>query len=58
MAFNVSLPFLTPEEFFLDKPIDPNWTFYGWDPKTHDHSRSSLPLTFPLAHADPSFALN
>ncbi|ORY88717.1 polynucleotide kinase 3 phosphatase-domain-containing protein [Leucosporidium creatinivorum] len=44
MALNVSLPFLTPEEFFFKEPNDPNWTLYGWDPKTHDHS---LPLFLP-----------
>lgn len=59
MALNCSLPFLTPEEFFLNEPKDPNWTFYGWDPKTHDHSRSSLVSSpFSLALADLTFPPN
>ncbi|GAA5911409.1 hypothetical protein JCM8208_005050 [Rhodotorula glutinis] len=37
-ALNCGLPFLTPEQFFLDKPAHAPVAFEGWDPRSHDHT--------------------
>jgi hypothetical protein len=43
MAVNAGLPFRTPEEFFLEMPIDTRWSFSGWDPRTYNHSGRFFP---------------
>lgn len=40
LALNCGLKFLTPEEFFLNKPPMP-FVLKGWDPSTHDHDGQS-----------------
>ncbi|KAI5474580.1 bifunctional polynucleotide phosphatase/kinase [Pseudohyphozyma bogoriensis] len=49
MAYNLTLPFHTPEEFFLSQPVNTTWTYKGWDPKTYDHSKPLFtPTSTPL----------
>ncbi|GAA5890202.1 hypothetical protein JCM5296_002848 [Sporobolomyces johnsonii] len=38
MAINCGLPFLTPEQYFHNKPAPTNWTLTGWDAASYDHS--------------------
>ncbi|KAK4050106.1 DNA kinase/phosphatase Pnk1 [Microbotryomycetes sp. JL201] len=55
-ALNVGLKFMTPEEFFLDEAVDPEWQLEGWDPRTHDHSKPLFsPTNVPLVSPLPEF---
>ncbi|KAG0658357.1 hypothetical protein C6P46_005813 [Rhodotorula mucilaginosa] len=48
LALNCGLKFLTPEEFFLNKPPMP-FALKGWDPSTHDHDGPLFsPTSSPL----------
>ncbi|GAA5838084.1 hypothetical protein JCM5353_004491 [Sporobolomyces roseus] len=45
-AINCGLPFYTPEEYFLDKPVSTKWRLSGFNAKLFDHS---LPLYSPTS---------
>lgn len=49
LALNCGLKFLTPEEFFLNKPPMP-FALKGWDPSTHDHDGQSSLYTMTRAN--------
>ncbi|GAA5904485.1 hypothetical protein JCM6882_008921 [Rhodosporidiobolus microsporus] len=56
-AFNTSLPFLTPEQFFDGAEADGNWAMWGWNPLEWDHTAPDPPPLVSTSSPTPAAAL-